>query len=171
METEKMEKMVKFSFPKITTHLNKDGIEKKKMHSIDWGDITKTQINKSHDAIAVICGKISGITVFDFDDREEYEKLEKQHPELKNCYTVLTNKGCHKYFNYDENIVATTNGMVIKKHVDIRNNKSIAFCPPTTYKSLAGKTIKYIEVKGIFMDVPDYLFSDLDERAKGKKQN
>ena len=60
--------------------------------------------------------------------------------------------------------------MVNTKHVDIRKIKSIAFCPPTTYKNLAGKTIKYIEVQGIFMDVPDYLFSDLDERAKGKNR-
>ena len=74
--------MVKFCFSNITTHLNKDGIEKKKMYSIDWGAITQTQINKSHNAVAVTCGKISGITVFDFDDKDEYEKLEKQYPML-----------------------------------------------------------------------------------------
>jgi len=63
--------------------------------------------------------------------------------------------------------------MINTKHVDIRNDKRIAFCSPTTYKNLAGKTIKYTEIKGIFMDVPEYLLSDLkdnlDEKPNLKK--
>jgi len=65
--------------------------------------------------------------------------------------------------------------MINTKHVDIRNDKRIAFCSPTTYKNLAGKTIKYTEIKGIFMDVPEYLLSDLKdnlvEKPNLKRQN
>ena len=50
----------------------------------------------------------------------------KQHPELLKCYTVLTNKGCHIYFNYNKNVNTTTDGFINFKNVDIRNNKSIA---------------------------------------------
>jgi len=105
MENQKLQNMVKFSFPRITTFLNNEEVEKKKMNiKFKWENITKTQFNKNHKAFAVRTGKISGITVFDFDDRETYNNLVKQHPELKECYTVSTNKGCHIYFNYNSSI-------------------------------------------------------------------
>ena len=119
MESNKLDQMIKFSFSKITTFLNKDGIEKKKMvtNGIEWGNIKKTTIDKKHGAVAVICGKISGITIFDFDDLSEYKKLVKTHPELLDCYTIETKKGVHIYFNYNEFCTTTTNGLLKIKNV------------------------------------------------------
>jgi hypothetical protein len=60
------DKFVIFSFPAISTYLNKEGIEKKKpMKMPPWQDIKQTTIKKADKAYAVICGKLSNITVLD----------------------------------------------------------------------------------------------------------
>ena len=72
----KQKQFLRFSFKAITTKYNKDGVEKKVPIGMpNWRSISKTTLHPHHQAQAIICGKPSNITVFDFDDREEYEKI------------------------------------------------------------------------------------------------
>lgn len=123
--------------------------------------------------MAVLTGKISGITIYDFDNKDEYNKLVEEHPELKKCYTVSTKKGYHIYFNYNESIGQTSDASNVIKGLDIRNDGGCAICPPTKYKLLNGDIARYEEQMGKFIDVPDYLIKILKqssiEKSKVKK--
>ena len=76
---------VEVSFEKLFEELNKKGKINKTMQGMPrgWEKITQTQINKRHTGRAVLTGKISGITVFDFDIKEVYYKFVEQYPNLK----------------------------------------------------------------------------------------
>ena len=110
-------KFITFTLRNIETYLNKSGEEKKKPVGMPkWQEITKENFQeynkKSHKAVAVICGEISGITVFDFDDKTVYLKICEDCPELKNYYTVETRNGFHIYCDYDASVGTTTNGLL-----------------------------------------------------------
>jgi P4 family phage/plasmid primase-like protien len=157
-----------FSFQGITTQLNKQGVEKKKIINMtNWKQINRENykqfINPNHKGFAIITGKLSGITVFDFDDRDVYNQLVKEHPELTSCFTVETKNGFHIYFEYDKEIKTTTNGMTELAGIDIRNDDSIVFCPPTSYKKLNGETFEYEFKGGKIIQVPEYLKSGLKQ--------
>ena len=160
----KQKQFLRFSFKAITTKYNKDGIEKKVPIGMpNWRSISKTTLHPHHQAQAIIYGKPSNITVFDFDDREEYEKLVQLHPALQHSYRVQTKKGYHLYFHYHPSILTTTDAMFYYKGVDIRNDNSIVFCPPTEYMLQDGTVCKYEYVGGELMDVPEYLLSELKQ--------
>lgn len=157
-----------FSFQGITTQLNKQGVEKKKIINMtNWKQINRKNykqfIKPSHKGFAVITGKLSGITVFDFDDRDVYNQLVKEHSELTSCFTVETKNGFHIYFEYDREIKTTTNGMIELAGIDIRNDDSIVFCPPTSYKKINGETFEYEFKGGEIIQVPEYLKSGLKQ--------
>jgi hypothetical protein len=79
--------LIEFSFKSITTYLNEKGEEKKKANMLPlWTSITTSKIEKHHKARAIITGKKTGITVFDFDDSSEYFKLVEECPKLKMLY-------------------------------------------------------------------------------------
>lgn len=156
---------VPFTFSKIITEIRKNGEEKKKLVGmISWEKVNKTNyleyINSCDQACAVKCGKESAITVLDFDDKAEFERALEEHPELKNCRTIKTNKGAHLYFKYTDKIGTTTDGFKSYKAVDIRNDDSIVFAPPTFYKLKNGTTVKYEDLGGELMELPDYLIQD-----------
>lgn len=104
---------------------------------------------------------MSGITVFDFDDIDCYNRMIQEHPELESCLRVKTLKGFHIYFNYNSSVLTTTNGLINYNNVDIRNDDSIVFCPPTKYKLLNGTVASYELLEGNLIDVPDYLLVEL----------
>ena len=86
------------------------------------------------------------------------------HPELKNCYTVKTNKGYHIYFQYDSSINSKINALINYKNVDIRNDKALIFAPPTEYFLLSGEVSKYECIMNVKLtDVPQYLKDELKE--------
>ena len=149
---------VMFSFPGLTTALNSQGIEKKTpIKMVAWKNLTESKIIKSHKGVAVLTGKKSNITVFDFDNKESYDKLLNSFPELKNNMTVETKNGYHIYFNYDADI--ETSVRVLKDYdcVDIRNDNAIIFCPPTSYNLVDESKFKYKLLGGDLLDVPQYL--------------
>ena len=79
---------ISFSFGKIQTELI-NGVEKKRLPDLPyWKSISETQIKPAHKSRATRTGKISGITVIDFDDKKVYKKLLEEHPDLNECYTV-----------------------------------------------------------------------------------
>lgn len=75
--------------------------------------------------IAVLTGKISGITVLDIDVKN-FPELDK----LPATYTVASRKGCHKYYQYTDKV---TQSQSKAKDIDIRNGGGVIFAPPTKY--------------------------------------
>jgi len=160
-----------FTFEGITTKQKEDGtIEKKSVGFPKWKTIDQTNFNQHcfnhHRALAIITGKMSNITGFDFDNADEYHRLVNEHPELKKCRTIKTRKGYHIYFKYNENVSSTTNAMMSYKSVDIRNDNAILYAPPTKYKLPDGTICEYVNLGGEIIDIPDYLLQDLKQNQK-----
>ena len=116
MNTFENNNFVYFTRPKpITTYLNNDGEEKKKLpfKNFSWKDINednyKNYVDNDDKSFYIITGKLSNITVLDFDDDFVYDELVRKLPDLKNSYTVKTNRGYHIYFKYNELLPTTTN--------------------------------------------------------------
>jgi len=162
---EKFDKYIYFSFPSITTYLNKEKKEKKKPNfkNIEWKNITEKTIDYSHEAFAVICGKISNLTVIDIDDFNIYNQLVEKYPIIKKVFKIESRNGIHLYFNYNKDIKTTTNAFMSYKNVDIRNDDSIIFIPPTKYKMLNGNIYEYVFIGGNMIDIPNDLLSEFKQ--------
>jgi P4 family phage/plasmid primase-like protien len=132
-------KLVKKTLPCV---IYKDG-EKK-----GWGDLTnedyykKELYNEWSNGIAIKTGKINNITVVDIDTKDEniikkiLEYLELENLEQTPC--IETNKGYHLYFEYNEKVLTTSDlrpDLFGIKSVDIRNDGSIIYAPPTKYEA------------------------------------
>ncbi len=157
-----------FSFPRMFIYEDSFGKERKEpVYKIHWSMITRNNyldnINYYDDGFSIIAGRLSGITVFDFDDPKDYRRLVSKHPELKKCRTIKTNKGFHIYFTYHPGIQTRVDSMVSYKKVDIRNNYSLAFCPPCTYTLLNGKKVTYVDLGGKIIKIPQYIIDDLKQ--------
>jgi len=139
-----------------------------------WKLLTKSNIVPEHKAMAIVTGKKSNLTVYDFDDKNEYKKLMLKYPKLKKCRTIKTNKGYHIYFNYNYICPNTTNILTNYKNVDIRNDGGIIYCAPSKYKLLNGEIKSYDDLGGELIDVPQYLIDEIkiktsDESEENKK--
>ena len=157
-----------FTFTGIKTELNKKGEEKKKpMGMPNWLTINKDNYKdycmRNHYGLGIITGKMSNLTVIDFDDPVAYEKMVLDYPELKNYKTIKTNKGFHIYCLYDEAIKTTTNAMLVYDKVDIRNDGGMVFAPPTKYKLLDGTIVKYDDLGGEILPIPDIIINNLKQ--------
>tara|TARA_R110000868_G_scaffold77408_1_gene221651 strand:+ start:691 stop:3027 length:2337 start_codon:yes stop_codon:yes gene_type:complete len=160
------EKFVCFTFSGISTRANAQGIEKKTpmglpKHAEINKDNFKNYCNPSHKAAAIITGKMSNITVIDFDDKDCYESMVTKFPDLKKYRTIKTNKGYHIYCQYDPNIISTTDALATYPKVDIRNDGGIIFCSPTTYKLLDGSIAKYEDIGGDILPIPEIIMTDI----------
>ena len=122
-----------FSLPLITTYINPEGIEKKDagIFKIKHSLIKRTKIIKNNPTICCRTGKISGITVLDFDNADEYLRLIINYPELKECYTVKSPRGYHIYFNYNSLVKTGTNQLKNYLNVDTRNDNGIIIANET----------------------------------------
>ena len=163
-------KFVRFTIPKITTFLNKQGVEKKKPIGMpkDWTNVInennyQNYIKTNDKVMCLLTGKINGITVLDFDNKSEYDKMLLAYPELINHKTVQTKRGFHIYCNYNPDILTTTNGLVHYDGVDIANDGHMVFTYPTTYVDLNDNLISYIDLGGEIMDIPDIILHDMKQ--------
>jgi hypothetical protein len=133
-----------------------------------WQEITAENYQeynkKTHKATAVICGKMSDITVYDFDDKSVYYKICEDCPELKNYYTVETKNGFHIYCKYDASVGTATNGLINYDKIDIRNDNSLVFAPPTKYKLLNGSFAEYKYIGGEILPIPEILLINLKQK-------
>lgn len=131
----------------------------KQIHNTNFSNF----LNNGHHAFALITGKLSNITVFDFDDINEYNKLLNIYPNLSNYRTIKTNKGVHIYFNYNSLVKTTTDALKSYSKVDVRNDDAIVFCPPTTYKLKNNTVCKYEDMHGNLLPIPDIILNDLKQ--------
>ena len=162
------QEFITFTFENIELHKNNQGVFKKKPIGMpNWRNITAENYKKynriHHKGFAVLTGKLSNITVLDFDNPESYKITLDLCPELKDSYIVKTNKGYHIYFEYDPTILTTTNAFIGCEGVDIRNDDAIVFAPPTKYMNYDGTEVKYIAKPGEFLPVPDILKTKLKQ--------
>jgi phage/plasmid-associated DNA primase len=106
-------------------------------------------------------GKVSGITVFDFDDNEIFTQLREEYPDLNDDFIVYTKRGAHVYYQYDEDFRSPTTNVLFYKekvqNVDIRNDNGIVLCPPTRYKLSDSSYFSYTYNSGTLRKVPDWL--------------
>ena len=136
---------------------------------------------------AVRTGKVSGITVLDFDTEYAYKMFCANVPNFDSYFTVKTKKGWHVYCLYDPNLKSGNNvlkGLI--EIIDIRNdpvivkfsnnwsNKVIldgghAICPPTSYVGVNGNYFTYKYLGGTINPVPQYLYDCL--KIKKIKRN
>lgn len=155
-----------FTFSGISTRANSKGEEKKSPMGLPkHAEINATNFkdycHSSHKGAAIITGKMSNLTVIDFDDKNCYDKMVSKFPDLKKYRTIKTNKGYHIYCKYDPNIISTTDALASYPKVDIRNDGGIIFCSPTTYKLLDGTIAKYEDIGGDFLPIPEIIMSDI----------
>lgn len=112
----------------------------------DWQNKTETvHPSYAHQNICIQCGKRSGITVVDFDIKENGVSTIKK---LMNIYgvpktpIVLTPTGIHIYFKYVPDL-PNMNRLIdngVKIGIDIQNDNSIVIAPPSVIK---GKHYKF----------------------------
>jgi len=155
IETNKENGILSFSNFIIKTKMVNGKEKKEPKFSTAWNSITFDNCCETVNSnVAVICGKVSGITVIDFDDEESYDKMRKDFGVLDEFKLVKTNKGCHLYGKYNPDLKTGTNVFEKYPKIDIRNDDSIVFAPPTKYTLLDGTVVQYEDKGGAILDFP-----------------
>ena len=172
---EKGYNVIPFNFKKAILENGK--ITKQVVFPFDYGIYHKEKVTPSlieewwgkHNAIAIITGKISGITVLDVDI-----KTLPEAGALPKTFTVETNKGYHFYFKYTDKVI--TNANLFKKgdisfNLDIRNNGGIVYAPPSEYELPDGKITGYKIINNASLaDFPIEWGRDIEKRYGLKKE-
>ena len=105
---------------------------KDKIPTMPWKEFQERRMTKQEarkffqnaEGIAVVTGKISGITVLDLDDEHYYADIKDK----MNAPTVKTKRGYHFYFNYSPTSITSVKLMNL---YDVRNNGGYVVVPPT----------------------------------------
>ena len=112
-------------------------------------------------------GKISNITVLDFDTEYAYIIFLQNVPNFDTYFTIKTKKGYHVYCLYNSNLKTCIN--ILKGYIDvidIRNDESNIICPPSSYIDLDGTIFTYKFLGGEIKEVPKFLFDCLSKLNK-----
>ena len=128
--------LIKFSLPSI--YLDDKGKKKTVKDKLGWSKLTESDVTDGHEVICVLTGKVSGVTVLDFDDHESYDKAwrDLQLFVIHEHTTVITKRGFHVYFKYTDQIQQPDKEIL---NVDILNNGKRAYFPGTRYVGEDGK--------------------------------
>jgi hypothetical protein len=152
----------------ITTKIVNESIKKELKYQKNWSDATletwKTDLAKNGDwcdNFAIKTGKVSGITVIDFDTKEGYQDFCLDVPDLKEYFTVKTRKGYHVYCKYDNRFSTNTNVMECIEGIDVRNDGGVIICPPSSYICPDGSIASYEFLGGEIREVPEFLFANI----------
>lgn len=127
-----------FTINKIETKKNKDGIYKKipQFMPSNWKDCNN--IDLKHSIGCVKTGKVSGISVLDFDCHKQYDAFFMEYPQLKNTLTIRTYKGYHCFYKYSDKMPCNTGcfkhykGGIYDK-IDGRNDGNFVFSVGSRY--------------------------------------
>lgn len=121
----------------------------------NWKDATvktKEQIaqhfKKWDAALGMLTGEKNGITVIDFDtkDNELFLALYSECP----TFCVETEKGFHLYYQYSNDPMFVNRAGVFRGGVDVRNDGGLIFCPPTpNYRVYGDEEIQTLTAAGI----------------------
>jgi len=131
---------------------------------------------KTTKCFAIKTGKVSGITVLDFDTEYAYNTFLQNVPNFDTYFTVKTKKGWHVYCLYHPDLKTDNN--ILKGYIDtidIRNDSlfiinkqnitqyscSYIICPPSSYIGLDGEIFTYTFLGGEIKEVPQFLFDSL----------
>jgi hypothetical protein len=127
----------------------------------------KPLFNEEHKAVGIITGKQSDITVIDCDDEMSYEILTSIYSEFKKYYTVKTKKGYHIYCKYTDQVSTSIKDV---KGIDIMNDGSLIFAPPTSYTLPDGTIAEYKYLSGkVLGEFPEFLIKKLNDARKAKE--
>jgi hypothetical protein len=150
--------IVSFSGFTIKTKIEK-GEEKKDPKNLPaWKQIDKHNcLNYTGVNVAIVCGSKSNISVIDFDNMDSYDLVIHDFPELKKYKKIKTRNGIHIYGKYNELLHTTTNAFDMYHDIDIRNDDSIIFAPPTQYLLKDGTLCKYEDLGGDILEFPTEL--------------
>jgi len=123
--------------------------------------------NLSSNSFIIKTGKISNITVLDFDTEYAYIIFLQNVPNFDTYFTVKTKKGYHVYCLYNSNLKTCIN--ILKDFIDIidiRNDDGVIICPPSSYIDLDGNIFTYKFLGGEIKEVPKFLFDSLSKLNK-----
>jgi len=123
-------------------------------------DQIKKHFEKPNAALALVTGKINGITVIDFDTKDNdmiMELFEKSPTKV-----IETEKGFHFYYRYITDDTFYTKAGAFGEGVDCRNDGGLIFCPPTPNYTPWGER-KMEELTPAGMEL-------LKSRSQGKKK-
>ena len=129
----------------------------------------KNNNNLSSNCFAIKTGKISNITVLDFDTEYAYIIFLQNVPNFDTYFTVKTKKGYHVYCLYNPNLKTDNN--ILKGYIDIldiRNDEATIICPPSSYIDLDGNIFTYKFLGGEIKEVPQFLFDCLSKINNSK---
>ena len=142
-----------------------------------------TEIQKRHNAIALICGKETGIFVVDVDQTDKWREFlndigQKEPVTVK---AKSANGGIHYYFKYTDNLDGIGNRVKAITHngenleVDVRTNDGFIICPPSKYfNENVKKETEYEWIYGItthqMSEVPDWLYELLVKKSPIQKK-
>ena len=172
---------VGFSFGQMRTELNDENEEKKVMPTYickktgeektafpAWTKINKTTIKNGDKSFAVKTGKISGISVVDFDDLDTLEEFVNEFPDVDaDTFKVLTRSGgVHYYFKYNPEIKTTSNTEKNSSGIDFRNDGGIAYSHGTEVLRYNGEKAYYTFAGGEIMEMPSEVFDWLKSRCE-----
>lgn len=143
----------------------KDGVNKGVRFPKGW---SSTTVSSRGQNVAILTGKVSGITVVDFDEMESYRACCERVPELEYYYTVRTKNGVHVYFTYQEGLVNDSDCFTLPG-IDIRNDGGCIVAPPSSY-SFEDATYRYeVMTNGAVEEMPEGLLEMV--KVKGKKDS
>jgi len=125
-----------------------------------WNLLTKTvHPTTTLQNIAVLCGKVSGISVLDFDSQEAidiFNDLCKKNNYIINTPVVLTKKGMHIYFRYCKDLKSSLKLKINNKSIaiDFRSNGALTLLPPSIidgfkYKCKRNLSFNNVSIKPI----------------------
>jgi hypothetical protein len=147
--------VLSFSDFTIKTKLVNGKEKKEPKFRTPWKTITFDNcLENVNSNVAIITGKVSGITVIDFDCEESYDQMRKEFGFLDEFKLVKTNNGFHVYGKYNPDLKTGTNVFEKYAKVDIRNDDSIVFAPPTKYTLLDGTIVQYEDKGGAILEFP-----------------
>ena len=126
----------KFNIKYVSVNILIEDDNKKILPVASWKNLKTISLcndafNKKSSGLAIITGKISNITVLDFDSSSSFEEVKDLIPD--NSPIVNTKKGKHVYFSYCDKLKNNSNKFNIKD-IDCRNDGGIIIGPLSQYK-------------------------------------